>query len=120
MTVTDHLRNHLYASLGYAEPAIPQPPFAQMLNEEVDREFFLRVFNRLVMGRFRYGSIRQPDTAPSTRPLAIVHACVRYHQTGNLEALADIAALAAAEYSRSAHPRKHWAPTDDQNHWNAP
>ena len=116
MTVTDHLRQHLLGSLGYAQPSRRMPSLDILRETEWSPRFAQLMRNRLVMGAFRYGRFGSSKKGGYDCLRAIACHAVVYRCTGNLEALVDIANLALVEFVESRHPLKHWTARDDSEH----
>lgn len=73
------------------------------------------MFNRLIMGRLRYGP--KSPTAPAYDYAKSIAGKIRlYLETGNTEYLVDIGNYAMLEFRFGAHPNKHFSATDDADH----
>ena len=72
--------------------------------------------NRLLMGRFRYGKMGDPQKGDYDCISSAITRLRLYQQTGNLEHLPDVANLCLVEFVHSKHPKKHFAAHDDGIH----
>ncbi len=93
--------------------AIPLPPprkhtLAELQKSEWSDEFEALMRARLLQGAFRYGLFAEPQKRPTDRIASMRKRIDRYEQTGNLEALVDVANFALTEFVRSGHPKKHF------------
>lgn len=101
---------------------IPYKPFITLseLEEEIEKDvwdntFLQYMFNRLLMGRLRYG----PKTEGSVKYDLIdaIKAKLNiYETTGNTEMLVDIGNYAMLEFRFGNHPKKHFEAHDDVAH----
>lgn len=100
----------------------PYKPFITLaeLEEEIEKDvwdntFLQYMFNRLLMGRLRYG----PKTEGSTQydlVGAIKKKLEIYEATGNTEMLVDIGNYSMLEFRFGKHPKKHFEAHDDVAH----
>ncbi len=117
MTVTAHIREHLLQQCGYhAHRRAAVPPLEQLRETEWVAEFESLMRNRLIMGRFRYGPMRDPAKANYDTVGACIRRLENYAKSGNLESLVDVANLCMVEFRHPRHPLAHWAPEDDGEH----
>lgn len=94
--------------------------------EEVPRinwspHFIQLMKNRMLMGFFRYGSIRSEDAKRYDNVGSAIKRLQKYMSDGNLEHLVDAANLCLCEFvkapwGRGSHPNPHWTPIDDGEH----
>lgn len=121
MRVLDHIRARLLAPVLEAEAALERPaPLAPSYDElrrtEWSPRFEALVRNRLVVGAIRYGS----RNARMARPYDTVGSMIRrleaFRETGNAEALVDVAALCLLTFESEAHPAFHFEAVDDSEH----
>lgn len=114
-TVTDHIRHHLLGQAGIYESE-PLPPLETLKKTEWSPEFERLMRNRLIMGRFRYGALRQENKPKYNKADSIRQRLELYEQDGNSEHLVDIANLCLVEFVDESHPSFHWSAQDDKNH----
>jgi len=114
--IHEQLRDRLLHRAGILPP-MPQITQEQLVDEIFettwDAGFLEKMFNRLLMGRLRYGTkrvtkIRYNYTKPVGDKIRL------YERTGNTELLVDIANYCMLEYRFGQHPNKHFAATDDE------
>lgn len=115
----DILRNRLLAQAGLLERRkkfLTLKELTDEINETTwDKPFFEYMFNRLIMGRLRYGPKKK--SAPAYDYAGSIEVKIKlYKETGNTEYLVDIANYAMLEFRHGAHPNKHFAATDDADH----
>jgi len=103
--VHDAIRAHLLAR--YNKPVT----FEELWVSEWSPRFERLMHNRLVLGAFRYGRLK--DKKGWDRIEYAKRKLQRYQDTGNLEALVDVANLALLEFEGSTHPKKHFSSMDD-------
>jgi hypothetical protein len=82
---------------------------------EWDWEFIQLCMNRVFMGAFRYGSIRENQHA-IYRPDEMRRRIRLYESTGNKEYLCDIANMALLEFKYPAVDGAHFESVDDGQH----
>jgi len=117
MTVLDHLRAHLLASLGVPPTPIRRLPDLDTLRTtEWCPEFEQLCRNRLVMGAFRYGQFNDPDKWKYDHIRGAEKKLAAYRDTGNLEHLVDVANYALLEFARPSHPQAYFRAEDDHAH----
>jgi hypothetical protein len=113
-TEHDEIRERLLARANLLPP--PKTISLSELTDEIKcgvwcEDFLDKMFNRLLMGRLRYG----PRKAKSRYDFlqAIEDKLNLYRQTGNDELLVDIGNYAMLEYNHGDHPLKHFSAYDD-------
>jgi len=80
-----------------------------------DEKFLGYMFNRLLMGRLRYGP--KDGSGPAYNYAKSIADKVRlYMETGNTECLVDIGNYCMLEFRFGAHPNRHFSSTDDSDH----
>ena len=92
----------------------------EQLTKEVTKdtwreEFFELMFNRLLMGRLRYGK-RNVGNKKYNYIKSIKDKLALYEATGNSEALVDIGNYALIAFYKDDHPNKHFSALDDKIH----
>lgn len=117
MTVTEILRWRLLHRAGL----VKAPPVEEIERLQWDQEFFRLMLNRMVIGFFRYGSIRNPGVPPFRNVTSARDRLALYLEDGNREHLVDAANLCLCEWVRGAlgvgeHPDPRWQPVDDGKH----
>jgi len=116
--VHDLLRDRLLARAGLLVDTRPKLTL-QQLEDEVrrniwDEQFLRYMFNRLLMGRLRYGPRKAKSGYNYVK--AIEDKIAKYKETGNTEMLVDIGNYAMIEFGHGEHPNKHFAAEDDVTH----
>jgi hypothetical protein len=92
------------------------PPLNELRESEWSEEFEQLMRNRLIVGAFRYGLLKDSDRPSYKRVSSIIDRLQLYLQDGNTEHLVDAAAISLAEYVCGDHPLKHFGPNDDHIH----
>lgn len=105
-TVFEHIRDRLLS---------PRDSFETLKRTEWSSTFERLMRNRLLVGSFRYGRLRD-NHAKYDVISSIIRRAEAYQRDGNQEHLVDIANLALVEFVRPSHPNPCWAPTDDGDH----
>ena len=80
--------------------------YLQLTTLQVFKMFIKAMFNRLLVGQFRYG-------LPNRRKGYHTHLdieCKAYHNTGNAEHLINIANYCVLEWTAPGHPKHHFNP----------
>jgi len=113
LTITDHLRKSILSHSGYIER---MPDLESLKQTEWCPEFEQAMRQRLLMGSFRYGRIKEEGKLKFDRLTDIKKRLELYEQTGNDEILVDIANLALMEFVEGNHPKKHFKTIDDGEH----
>lgn len=98
-TVTEHIRERIERHAGLiAAPRVP--PLDDLRKTEWSDEFETLMRNRLLMGAFRYGLMK--DKIDGSRSWAMLQSMrsrlTKYEATHNLEMLVDVANLCLLEY----------------------
>ena len=92
------------------------PSIEELRKESFGNEFCSLMNNRMVMGRFRYGSRKQKATHP-----AYIRAAKRrielYEESGNTEHLVDAGNYLRMEFETPLHPNGHFKSVDDGEHF---
>ena len=117
-TVTEHIRNHLLASLGaWPGPVRRMPSLEELRDRQWSPRFEWLRSNRMVLGAFRYGLLeRQRQGSPYDNVGSLIARAKAYQDTGNTECLVDVANLAMVEFEIGRHPAKHFRAVDDGIH----
>ena len=84
----------------------PSYKLLRRLNWSLKFEELMR--SRLIMGRFRYGTLGAVNRPIYNRSKSIEKRLKLYDKTGNMELLVDIANLALCEFVEGNHPYKHF------------
>jgi hypothetical protein len=92
------------------------PPLDELKKSEWDDTFEQLMRNRLIVGSFRYGLLKDSDRPSYKRVSSIIDRLQMYLEDGNTEHLVDAAAISLAEYVCGDHPLKHFGPNDDHVH----
>lgn len=101
----------------YKEKKIKKlPPLEELRKSEWSEDFEEKMRNRLVVGAFRYGELKDSDRPSYKRVSSIIDRLHLYLEDGNTEHLIDAAAISLAEYVCGDHPLKHFGPNDDHIH----
>lgn len=106
--IHDLIRDHLLKDIFPPKPLNVE----ELRKTEWNTEFEEKMRNRLILGAFRYGLLNRQSLKFNV-PDYIRVKLKRYEETGNLEALVDVANLALVEYTLSEHPNKHFKAMDD-------
>ena len=110
--IHEFLRQRLLAKKGLLEDNTPKLTFKQIVQEVKETVwcpiFFEYMFNRLLMGRLRYGAPGRHDHIKAIRTKLDL-----YEQTGNDELLVDIGNYTMLEFRFGTHPLKHFSAYDD-------
>lgn len=77
--------------------------------------FLKLMYNRLLMGRLRYGK-KSPDAPKYDFVKAMESKIKLYKENRNLELLVDIGNYAMLEFHIGEHPDRHFTPGDDTEH----
>ena len=87
--------------------------YEEILQTEYSNEFDEKRKKAMVMGHFKYGSIRENRAAGATDMIESMRMRIdKYVATGNTEFLCDVANFAMIEYMVPRHPKAHYRPTD--------
>jgi hypothetical protein len=98
------------------EPVPRIPSLEELRQSEWSPQFETLMRNRLIMGRFRYGALRDTQRPQYNRLDSIEKRLNQYRATGNDELLVDIANLCLVEFELGDHPLKHFHSADDSEH----
>lgn len=91
------------------------PDLDVLRQTEFNHRFVSLMQNRLIMGAFRYGRF-SPIKADYDLLGGIAKKLRDYGETGNTEALVDVANYALLEFSFPHHPEAHFRAMDDHEH----
>ena len=111
MTITDYIRNNLHRRLGIVEPTKPLPVEIISCWEKTEwsDEFITLMHNRLLMGRMRYGKMKNAGGRGKKSSIDLLKERLRrYELTGNMELLPDIANFALIEFVSGDHKMRHF------------
>lgn len=114
LTEHQYIRKHILEYGGVADQEkIDYQSESDLIHRQTEEVFSL-CRNRLVMGRFRYGS--NLTTNHFNCIPAIQRKLKLYIDTGNMEALIDLINYTYLEYRFGTNPKKHFSATDDEDH----
>ena len=113
-TVTEHLREHALLTAGCVDRK-PMPDLDSLRRTEWFPEFEQLMRNRLIMGAFRYQLFKDKAGSGSLMFEYLKQKVAVYEETGNREALVDIANMAGLEFTFPSHPNAHWVAGDDDS-----
>ncbi len=109
-SVFEHIRDSILR-----EPSIVS--YEEMRESQWSDEFIRYMRNRMVMGGYRYGLLRDPKTPKFDNVGSLIRRAQLYLEDGNQEHLVDVANLALVEFVRECcHPAPHFSPVDDGYH----
>lgn len=111
MTVIQHIRRRIESKLN-----LPAPSLSDLRRTEWSRTFESLMRQRLLMGAFRYGLMKNKREQGYDLIKNIRVRLATYEKTGNLEQLVDIANLALLEFEHTRHPTAHFKSVDDGEH----
>jgi len=112
-TITNHIRNHLLSQKGVIRGK-KKPSLEELKETEWNNEFEILMRNRLILGAFRYGRLKENisyDSITSMRQRLDL-----LELNGNGEHLVDIANIALVMFTRKDHPKFHFKAQDDGIH----
>ena len=109
-TVTQHIRDRLEDSIGLT------PSLEELKKTEWSKDFEKLMRNRLVMGAFRYGLLKNKASHGYDMIGSLKRRIEMYQETGNLEYLVDCANLALLEFEHPTHNKAHFGSVDDGEH----
>jgi hypothetical protein len=116
-TVTEHIRDHLGASLGMPARTVRVPDLDALRRCQWCSDFDRLRLNRMLLGAFRYGIISRGAQERCYDNIGSIVRRVRaYEASGNMEHLLDVANLAMIEWMTSTHPKRHFRSEDDGVH----
>ena len=112
--VFDYIREHLHKRANLSPPP-KLPSLAHLKKISWNQKFEQLMRNRLIIGSFRYETFDQKKLTGDRYDYAkyIRTKLSYYEDSGNTEALVDIANLALLEFSFGSHPKKHFYALDD-------
>lgn len=91
------------------------PELNDLYKSEWSSEFENLMHNRMIMGAFRYGTLKEnKDNNYDWINNAILR-LKQYKETGNTELLVDVSNYMMVEYMIGKHPKKHFYFHDDQS-----
>ena len=117
MTIHDVLRERLLSAAG-----VDVPDTGSVVSIESIRasnwcpEFEELRRNRMIMGYFRYGPLRDQPRGKYNNVASIRKRLDNYEIDGNLEHLVDAANICMVEFVTSGHPERHFRSVDDGDH----
>jgi hypothetical protein len=94
----------------------PVPPLDELRQTEWSPEFEQLMRNRLLMGAFRYGLMRDKLKSKWKMLPSMRRRLDHYEETGNLEMLVDVANLCLLEFLNPSVDGAAMRPTDDGEH----
>lgn len=103
----DLIRQRLYAQAGIVQANTTVPPYKVLCRTEWSAEFERGMRQRLVMGAYRYGPLGRPGKPQYARMASIARRARLYAETGNVDLLYDIAALALCVFVEGDHPHRN-------------
>lgn len=115
MTITQHIRQHIYATLGMVE-STSMPDLTTLRHTERSNSFEQARSNRKILGAFRYGRLGADGKPQWNRVPDMIRRLTAYQSDGNLEHLVDVANLCECEWVEGEHPQRHFTPSDDGEH----
>jgi len=115
---SDHeaIRQHLLNSLGVSvssKPVNTHPDLTVLRETEWSEKFEQFMRNRLIMGSFRYGTLEEKKKIRYDYIGYIFTKLKSYKETGNLEALVDVANLCLLEFINPSHENPVFKPEDN-------
>jgi hypothetical protein len=116
MTNTEYMRARLTAGIHDAHPGKKRESLESLRSSEWSPEFERLMRNRLLVGRFRYASMADPNRPQYNRMESASKRLREYQDIGNLELLVDVANLCLLEFVHGDHPSKHFNAKDDGEH----
>lgn len=106
-TVTQHIRDRLLRGFDFQE----------MRRTQWSDEFVSYMRNRMIMGYYRYGSIRDPKVPARDHVASMQERLQLYLDTGNQEYLVDVANICLVEFVRKCNrPDAFFRSVDDGVH----
>jgi len=115
-TIIEHIRKHILTSCGVLPEKRKLPSLEILKKTEWSERFEILMRNRLIMGAFRYGRLKEANKPTYNFVDALIDHLNTYKKDGNLEHLVDIANIALLEFEESKHPLKHFKTLDDSKH----
>lgn len=118
-TVTELIREHLYYNIcGVPVSEQKMPDLNELSKTETNELFFQLMRNRLIIGAFRYGLMKNKDKGAYDLLEALKRKLGNYIATGNLEYLVDAANYLLLEFTFPHVNNAHFNATDDTDHCN--
>lgn len=117
--VHDVLRTRLLERAGIFDDGKPTrrlPDLDELRKTEKSAEFRRLKDNRLLMGAFRYGKMKEVGKAKWDRIQSAIDRLKLYQENGNAEHLVDASNLCELEFDRPIHPKFHFKAADDGIH----
>ena len=114
MNIHKIIRQRLLLQAGVIKPALLE--LSELRKTEWSSDFEQLMRNRLLMGAFRYGPIREGNKGKYDYIDSIRKRLEKYEQTGNTEYLVDIANCCLLCHEYGEHPNKHFHSIDDGEH----
>jgi len=112
--ISDEIRKSIFKGLHISFDRLPDLEKLKISEWSKDFENLMR--NRLLIGAFRYGRLRQENKPIYDRSNDIINRIKLYKEDGNLEHLVDCANLCMMEFEEGNHPKKHFKANDDSIH----
>ncbi len=116
MTNTEYMRARLTAGINDDQPGTKRESLESLRCSEWSPEFERLMRNRLLVGRFRYASMADPNRPQYNRMESAIKRLRAYQEIGNIELLVDVANLCLLEFVHGNHPSKHFDAKDDGEH----
>lgn len=98
------------------DPARLVPPYETLKQDQWCKEFEGLMRNRLIMGSFRYGLLKENSGSGFDSINSAIERLKLYQRTGNQEHLVDAANLCLVEFQAETHPNAHLESIDDGIH----
>lgn len=115
--ISDLLREHLYYDIcGIPVNDKKMPSLDELIATETNDTFMQLMRNRLVMGAFRYGRMKDKEKGEYKLLESLKRKLNMYQQTGNLEYLVDAANYLLLEFTYPHVDNPHFNATDDIDH----
>lgn len=102
------LRQRLWERAGLFPPPVARVSAGELARSEWSPQFERLMRNRLIIGALRHGRLRAIGKPAYDRIQGALKRLFQYRQTGNLEALVDVANLMLLEFEECRHPRAHF------------
>lgn len=116
MTITEWLRQRCLAHVCTDPIGQAKEEHDELVATEWSPKFEQLMRNRLLIGRFRYGKMSDPNKGKFDMVGSMIYRLRLYQSTGNLEHLVDVANLALVEFVHPQHPNAHFDAEDDGHH----
>lgn len=115
-SITERLRARLLAAVLDMPHGCARESLSDLRGSQWSAEFETLMRNRLLMGRYRYGAMRDQGQNGYDNIGSTLRRLRLYRDTGNLEHLVDAANLCLVEFVTGAHPDMHFEASDDGEH----